>query len=210
MRLICLYISLVIPLMLMGQKNKNKKISVEKAPTSTYYKFGKIKHMSFTKRLQEYPFNKAAQIKLVSFNYEGGQIEDTVYYNPMMPKLHYAICRFPFAEIKTINYIQVDSLSDIIYNYGYIIRPEIVNLTKCYITRNGILFLNEDGKVFEFIEICFACKKLAYSYHDKANVEDFERPAFKVLRGFFIKNGLEYGLTKLFEGQTMGNWDDEN
>ena len=101
-------------------------------------------------------------------------------------------------------------MSDIIYNYGYIIRPEIVNLTKCYIPRNGILFLDEEGKVFEFIEICFACKKLAYSYHDKASAEDFERPAFKVLRDFFIKNGLEYGLTKLFKGQTMGNWDDEN
>lgn len=190
----------------MGQTKKKK--FIDKPPTSTYYKFGKVKNTSFSKRLHNYPFNKAAQIKLVSFNYGGGQIEDTVYYNPIMPRLHYAICRFPFTEIKTINYIQTDILTDIFYNYGYIVKPEIENLTKCYVPRNGILFLNEEGNVFEFIEICFACKKLAYSYHDKANAEDFKRPTFKVLRDFFIKNGLEYGLTKLFDGQTMGNWDD--
>lgn len=75
--------------------------------------------------------------------------------------------------------------------------------------RNGILFFNEKGKVFEFIEICFACKKVSYSYHDKADSEDFERPKFKLLRDFFIKNNIEYGITKMFDGQTMGNWDDD-
>lgn len=210
MKLICLYLCLFIPLISMGQKNKKTKSKEDKAPTSTYYKFGKVRNIRFSERLKKYPFNKAAQIKLVSFNYGGGPIKDTVYHNPIMPKLHYAICRFPFAEVKTINYIQTDRLSDIIYNYGYIVKPEIENLTKCYIPRNGVLFLDEEGKVFEFIEICFACKKLAYSYHDKANTEDFVRPTFRVLREFFIKNGLEYGVTKLFENQTMGNWDDEN
>lgn len=127
----------------------------------------------------------------------------------MPKKRNYAICTFPFKEIKSINYLQTDSLTDILFNYGYIKEPTIEDLTKCYAPRNGVLFLNEKGKVFEFIEICFACKKVVYSYHKKADAEDFERPKFKLLREFFIKNNIEYGITKMFDGQTMGNWDDD-
>lgn len=172
--------------------------------------FGRVSNTNLSTRLKNYPFNKAAEIKLVSFNYEGGQIEDTAYINPLLLKgKFHAICRFPFKEIKSINYLQTDSLTDILFNYGYIKEPTIEDLTKCYVPRNGILFFNEKGKVFEFIEICFACKRVVYSYYKKANADDFERPKFKLLRDFFIKNKIEYGITKMFDGQTMGNWDDD-
>ncbi|WP_461789007.1 hypothetical protein [Pedobacter sp.] len=168
--------------------------------------FGKKSNISFLNRLKLYPFNKAAQIKLVSFNYDDREIEDTTYYNPVMPKLQYAICRLPFTEVKSLNYLLVDNLTDILFNYGYIRKPNIIELTKCYEPRNGILFLDEEGKVFEFIEVCFGCKKLVYSYQEEAKTDDFERPKFKMLRELFLKSKIEYGITKTFEGQTMNNW----
>lgn len=173
-------------------------------------KFGRVSNTSLSNRQKNYPFSKATEIKLVSFNYDGGPFDDTAYINPIMPKgKFHAICRFPFKEIKSINSVQTEGLTDILFNYGYIKEPTIEEVTKCYVPRNGILFFNEKGKVFEFIEICFACKKVTYSYHDEADSEDFERPKFKLLRDFFIKNNIEYGITKMFDGQTMGNWDDD-
>ena len=128
-------------------------------------KFGRVSNTSLSDRLKNYPFNKSTEIKLVSFNYDGGPVDDTAYINTIMPKGKFlAICRFPFKEIKSINSVQIESLTDILFNYSYIIEPTIEDITKCYIPRNGILFLNEEGKVFEFIEICFACKKVTYSY----------------------------------------------
>lgn len=199
-----LLLLLFIPLISIGQKKVKSGIVEFK---EDYGLFGKKYNLSFSKRLQKYPFNLAHQIKLVSFDYDVVPIKDTIYYNPIMPRLHYTICRTSFSEIKSLNYLQVDNLTNILLNYGYIRKPTIIEFTKCYEPRNGILFLNEKGKVFEFIEICFGCKRLTYSYNDKAT-NDFEKPKFKVLREFFVKNGLEYGITKLFDGQTIGNWED--
>lgn len=207
MKKIIFVLLLVIPFMMMCQKKtapKKVEFKEEKAI------FARKSNLTFSKRLKNYPFNKAAEIKLVSFTETRRQNDDTLYYNPIMPKKrNYVICTFPFKEIKSINYLQTDSLTDILFNYGYIKKAGWGEETKCYVPRNGILFLNEKGKVFEFIEICFACKKLAYSYHDKSDAEDFERPKFKLLRDFFIKNNIEYGITKMFDGQKMGNWDDD-
>ena len=206
-------ISLIIILILwssIGYGQFRRKDPPPPMESDTLSLFGRVSNTSLSTRLKNYPFNKSTEIKLVSFNYDGGPFDDNAYINPIMPKGKFlAICRFPFKEIKSINSAQMEGLTDILFNYGYIKEPTIEEITKCYIPRNGILFLNEKGKVFEFIEICFACKKVVYSYHDKADADDFERPKFKLLRDFFIKNKIEYGITKMFDGQTMGNWDDD-
>ncbi len=205
-------ISLIIILILWGSIGYGQFRRKPPPPmeSDTISLFGRVSNTNLSTRLKNYPFNKATAIKLVSFNYGGGQIDDTAYINPIMPKNKlFTIGRFPFKEIKKIDPLQTDSLTDILFNYGYIKEPTIEDITKCYIPRNGILFLNDKGKVFEFIEICFACKRVVYSYYKKANADDFERPKFKLLRDFFIKNKIEYGITKMFDGQTMGNWDDD-
>lgn len=109
-------ISLIIILILsssIGYGQFRRKGPPPPMDSDTLSLFGRVSNTSLSNRLKNYPFNKAAEIKLVSFNYEGGQIEDTAFINPVMPKgkLH-AICRFPFKEIKSINYLQTDSLTD--------------------------------------------------------------------------------------------------
>jgi len=172
-------------------------------PLSAHYVFGKKYNLSFSKRMQVYPFNHTAQIQLVSFDYGGGQIIDTVYFNPAMPKLHYAICRFPFPENKTLTIKEIEELSDILLNYGYIKAPQIEELTKCYAPRNGILFLDKNGKVFEFIEICFGCRGFATSVKNFRERELFDRPKYDLVKKFFEKVGIAYGVTKEFDGTML-------
>lgn len=172
-------------------------------PLSTSYVFGKKYNLSFSKRMRTYPFNQTAQIQLVSFDYGGGQIIDTVYFNPIMPKLHYAICRFPFPENKTLTIRQVEEFSDILLNYGYTRFPQIEDLTKCYAPKNGILFLDKNGKVFEFIEICFGCRGFETSAKNLREKDLFDRPKYDVIRKFFEKVGVVYGVTREFDGTKL-------
>lgn len=177
---------------------------VEGTPLSAKYVFGKKYNLSFSKRLLKYPFNKATQLQLVSFNGNGGQRQPQDKIKEDMPQMWMNICTKPFQERKTLTLPQVDRLSAILYNYGYIKAPEVVELTKCYVPRNGILFLDVKGKVFEFIEICFSCRHDVLSWEKKGN-EDFERPKFDLLKNFFRSVGIEYGITKNFDNQMMGN-----
>lgn len=177
---------------------------VGETPLSAKYIFGKKYNLSFSKRLLKYPFNKATQIQLVSFNGNDGQRQPQDKIKEDMPQMWMNICTKPFQERKTLTLRQIDRLSAIIYNYGYIKAPEIVELTKCYEPRNGILFLDVNGKVFEFIEICFSCRHNILSWEKMGN-EDFERPKFDLIKNFFTSVGIEYGITKKFNNQMIDN-----
>ena len=187
-----------------SQAKKKKRLPPIAGPFSTHYVFGKKYKLSFSKRLLKYPFSQTAQIQLVSFNGNGGprQPEDKIKED--MPQIWANICTKPFQERKTLTLTQIDRLSDILYNYGYIKAPTLIGEAKCYEPRNGILFLNENGKVFEFIEICFSCQHNGFS-SIRMGKEEFEKPKFDLIRKFFIDAGIEYGITKKFDNQLTDN-----
>ena len=161
--------------------------------------------LSFTQRLKNYPFNKASQIQLVSFKRHNDTLESGVIIGNKtysLPRKNDSICYSRLFEVKNLTYVQVDKLTDILYNYGY--RQQLKNtgltyietVAQCYNPRNAILFLDAKGRVFEFVEICFECDRMEES-SKKINLGVMCNQKLELLKGFFKQVGLEYGITKI-------------
>ena len=140
----------------------------------------RINVKSFSQRLKQYPYNKSSQIQLVSF--EGRKIpvlNDTISYSMLK-------------EVKILTLLQIDSLTDLLYNVGFggtILIEEEMN---CYDPRNAIIFIDSAGKAFEYIEICFECQQFVVS-SEKINFGDICNQKFSMLKKQFINAGILYG-----------------
>jgi len=195
MKYIVIIFSLLISINAFGQLSKKIKPPAESDVKSN--KFGRISNISLSTRIKKYPFNKAVQIQLVSFEDPtgGGQRDTTkkIIYNPNMPESYFAVCINPFKEIKKLNFVQMDKLTDILFNYGPLGENHISRIGKCYSPQNAILFLDENEKVFDFIEICFHCLHM-YSFSKKLDVESECDHTINMIREFFKVSGIKYGV----------------
>ena len=140
----------------------------------------RINVKSFSQRLKQYPYNKTSQIQLVSF--EGCKI----------PFLNDSVCYSKLKEIKTLTFLQVDSLTDILYNVGYGGTILLEKEMACYNPRNGILFIDSSGKTFDYIELCFECQNFKVS-SEKIKFGDICDQKFSMLKNLFKKGGIQYG-----------------
>ena len=151
---------------------------------------------SFTTRLKNYPFNQVAQIQLVSFK---GGIDTSEFQdmkmNDSLPMLNDTVCYSKLVEVRTITYNQVDKLTDILYNYGFGGPVYIGSSSMCYFPRNAILFLDANGKVYEFIEICFECRETRTS-SERISLGQMCNQKMQMLKNFFKDAQIEYGITK--------------
>jgi len=196
--------SLLLTLSAYGQKRKNnlakippgiptkKEMETEERNQNCIKKTNK----TFTARLKNYPFNISTQIQLVSFK-GTSRIENNkvVYLNDSLPRLNDTVCYSKLYEIKNLTFSQVDKLTDILYNYGYRGITYTMSSMSCYNPRNAILFLDSTGKAFEFIEICFECRQTVES-SDKINIGEMCEQKMDMLKNYFKKIGIEYGVTK--------------
>lgn len=143
---------------------------------------------TLTERRNFYPFNKAIEVKIVAFKhkkFDAGQYTARLTENN---KIDYR----RIDEIKTLNPVQIDSLTNIFYNFG--LKPNASHDNdgaKCYQPRNGILFINEDYQVFEWIEICFECGQEKVS-SSTIKLGDGCPYRYFLLKDFFRKSGIEY------------------
>ncbi|MDQ8005052.1 MAG: hypothetical protein REI64_09660 [Pedobacter sp.] len=193
MRYTIILLLILISIDLLGQNKKSAPIE-----SSNSYKFGRVSYVSFSKRIKNYPFNSAISIHLVSFEdpTNGGQLDTTkVLYNENMPKSYMAACINRFKEVKKLNLIEIDKLTDIWFNYNAIGNGHVSNLGLCYSPRNAILFLNEKGEVFDFIEICFSCLRLK-NFSKRIAVEEECDHKINMIKEFFEKAGIKYGVTE--------------
>jgi hypothetical protein len=94
--------------------------------------------------------------------------------------------------VKNLTILQVEKLTDILYNYGFGGPISINVVSQCYNPRNAILFLDSTGKVFEFLEICFECERIKQS-SPKIVIGDICNQKLDMLKNFFRNNGVEYG-----------------
>jgi hypothetical protein len=62
----------------------------------------------------------------------------------------------------------------------------------CYEPRNGVLFLDHKGKVFEYLEICFQCMRTEKS-SEAVNEGGYCLTKYDLLRNFFRSAGIQYG-----------------
>lgn len=151
-------------------------------------------------RLKKYPFYKTSKIQLVSFDprNDSSKIEKD-FYREGLPTNMDSVCIAEMKEIVTINFLQTDRLTEIFYNYEFKGWFSTLSNLSCYIPRNGILFFDSTGRIFEFIEICFQCEKHA-SWKKPIEIGDNCETKYELLKQFFIKAGIIYGTKKGFPG----------
>ena len=162
-----------------------KEIEKDKRNQNCVYK----KKYSKTQRLQFFPFNKAAEIKLVSFEHP----PDSVIMGGKIPMKNGDVDFTKLKEIKTIDKSEIDTLTDILFNEGYRGRFSSFSESTCYNPRNAILFIDSKGKTFGFIEICFECSGYRLS-SKKIKAGDFCSQKYYYLRRFFAANGIVFGV----------------
>lgn len=102
--------------------------------------------LSATCRLKQYPFNAAQKIQVVSFaGFKLPLIDSNVNYSKI-------------EEVKTLSHSQTDALTQIIYNISFRGTTLFEEEIKCYDPRHAILFLDINGNLFEYLEICLECQ----------------------------------------------------
>jgi hypothetical protein len=141
-------------------------------------------------RMSLYPFNKAVLIQLVSFDNP-----DEENIKACLPEVNGKIDYSKLKEIKALNQHQIDTLTDILYNYGYEEPFKTDYLTQCYRPRNAILFLDSSNDVFAYMELCFECKGTRLS-SAKFQAGIFCLQKYDLLALFFSEVGISYGIRK--------------
>lgn len=151
--------------------------------------------LSLTDRLKKYPFHSSAQIQFVSFPGGDYLTDGEVVREDSLPRINDTILYSKLTEVKTLTYPQVDKLSNIIYNYGYRGTIHTMSVAACYNPRNAILFLDNKGKVVEFIEICFECNRILES-SERISLGEMCNQKLEMLLDLFKNVGIEYGISK--------------
>ncbi len=144
------------------------------------HKCVKLPKKSLSTILQKYPFNKTAQIQLVSFK------------GPNLPVQNDTVCFSKLNEIKTLTLSEIDSLTNIMYNIGFGGTILLIKEMSCYDPRNAILFVDSSGKIFEFIEICFECRQTVSS-SDEIDFGEACNEKFNLIKKQFLQAGIKYG-----------------
>jgi len=141
-----------------------------------------INKYSATRRRQFYPFNESETIKLVSFR----------YHRHNYPFKNDSLITDSLIEQNTLNKTEVNSLTDIFYNNFYKRTSGIGSETMCFFPRNAILFMDKNGKMKEYILICFHCNEYELS-SEKITMGSKCDQKMELLRQFFISSGLKFG-----------------
>ena len=190
---------IVISTLTFGQKTKE----ISEAPptlTKREIKREKLNHdckavdkFSPSQRLEFYPFNTASEVRLVSFDNKPDSS-----FEHRIPETNGEVDLSRLKELKTLNKEQFDSLTYLLFNVGYRGKISTLEGTGCYNPRNAILFINSNGKAFEFIELCFECSGLRLS-SDKIKTGEFCNQKYELLKSFFIQRGIKIGTAKEIE-----------
>lgn len=164
-----------------------KEIKDDKVNKNCFY----LKRYTAKERLQFYPFNKAATIKLISFDNN-----DSSMFGGKLPLKNGGVDFERLREEETITQLQTDTLTDILYNWGYGGPFYSFSDPCCYNPRNAILFMDSSNKIIAFLEICFKCQHFRIS-SKKIKTGDFCNQKYELIRKFFLTCGIKWGtLTK--------------
>lgn len=150
-----------------------------------------VKDISTADLLKKYPFNKASKIKLVYFNtFE--PLDDTLSIEKITPleKIKNKIALTNVKKATEIDSKEIEKLLQIFFATDSKSKPFYILDTKCYVPRNAIVFYNELGNPFEFIEICFNCRKI-YTSSKKIELGYTCNDKYEMLKKVFEENGFE-------------------
>ena len=110
------------------------------------------KKNSKTDWTQKYPFANAEKIIWVSWKSEEKGRPKTIK-DFTKDTIHWEI----FSDSISINSINEKKLTDILFNYKYTVKGKYDLSSSCYNPRDAILFLDKNGKLIDYVEMCFEC-----------------------------------------------------
>jgi hypothetical protein len=213
---ILLSVAVLLAGSLLAQKQKGKKSSSSPVPkTYSRQEYAKMINCSYEQRINEkqllkqFPFNKAKEIRLVSFeNSTYDSLENRRWYSESLIRQYKynekrwrydstVIDTVKWEEEKILDRAETLQLADILFNIGFYKRPTILEEWEngCYSPRNALAFYDSKGELFSMIEICFECEAIRTA-PDKMNIGDMCTGKFDLLKKFFIKSGIKYGTVK--------------
>lgn len=144
--------------------------------------------ISKNNRLKIFPFNKAYKVQLVSF-----VKPDSVQFTYLLPMKGKLVNYSRLKEVITLDSIQINSLTDILYNYGYKgIFYSFVENQCLYYPENAILFFDKKDSVFAFMEFYFGGEGYRLS-EKRISLGDLCTEKYDLIKRFFIKNGIGTG-----------------
>ncbi len=182
-------------------------------------------HIPVQARRELYPFNKARRITLISYENTGENeglplVVQNYYKNEQSKRKTVAGYKreqvqfdsiqglylqsdsmenkeFPFIKDNIeFSQAQIDTLTNLLYNYSYRRKPLYRNLSMCVFTpRHSLVFYNDKDMAFARIDLCFECGE-AVSSSKKINLGVFCTGKWEMLGNFFNNIGIKYGLNK--------------
>jgi hypothetical protein len=172
---------------------------------------------TIAQRLKKYPFVRAWKILAVSYDgtsepnllvlANGDTInaatnEKVINFRPhgLFFKNDTLDYKYLF-ETKQLTKSQINRLTNILFNTDVKIHNDYADPGyKCFEPRNALIFLDENGKVFDYIEICFTCEGTR-SKSDRVYLGPCNQK-YDMVKKFFIDLGIKYGtITKEYPKQ---------
>lgn len=201
-----------------GQKKKKKAVDLLSEYNS--YRDGDLrkdfKPIPPQKRMARFPFNKAAKVKIISYNLNlkrtsagsytppppppktrEDSINLTRYYDSIRKNVKFelreAVKHSNFEgiqESKTLTHSEISELTDVIYNTCNKYYISVVSTSGCFFPRNAILFYDKNDEIFAHFEVCFECSGIESS--PKKMLEPIETCEYLYpdLEKFFKSKGL--------------------
>jgi hypothetical protein len=159
---------------------------------------------SLQQRLAKYPFSKANKIVAVSYQCcespRDVLIDDTIARQPdtvFQSGLHVEGGKLNYSslkEIKTLDQHQISRLTNLIYNTAH--RKNASRMPylgpSCYNPRNALLFYNKEGKIYDYLEVCFECEKIS-SLSKRITVGTDCTQKLDLFKKFLVDAGIKYG-----------------
>jgi hypothetical protein len=101
---------------------------------------------------KKYPFVNAEKIIWVSWKQTGKERPKTIM-NFTTDSIQWQI----FSDTITIDFASEKKLTDILFNYKYRVKGNYDLSSKCYDPRDAVLFLDKNGRLIDYVEMCFEC-----------------------------------------------------
>jgi hypothetical protein len=150
--------------------------------------------MNARERRMIFPFNKAKKILLVSYTPVWISISDSELMG--VGGLPYAKGKIDFTrfhEIITLNNSQIDTLTNVFYNYRFLPYSYEEHLAENCLSENAILFINKRNKCFAHLELWFKGPDFERST-EEMDLGEFCNQKLDLIKEFFRNNGIKEGL----------------
>lgn len=158
----------------------------------------RTKNLSEQQRLNQFPFSKTSQIKIISFkdNQKGVSGEALIKHITSIKLGKDVFNSELYNETSTLTSEQINKLTDIIFNFTYKKMPYAAEDIKCYIPRNAVLFLDADNRIIAYLELCFSCKHFRSS-DKRFSISEYCDTKYDMLKTVFENSGIKYGISEI-------------